>query len=513
MQVKWNRPVQLTGLFLLIGLFLYAGSHRIGIDPFDESVYLFTGEFVTPATFITNQSWGPLYDLWYHLLGYVCPNPISRYFLSWELLAGLCALIPALFNIRYAWLYACLLIASPLLLGGPYVSLLAAVLLLCGTCVLLRWGRTWRLSSACVLACGLCFLTAFVRPEYGYGVILSAGATLVAQWVEFRHGLRARAAGWKAAGALSLAGVMLLFQRHAAATNRSGMAFVQHFYMRAALSGLIKPGEGIDSDYTQRMFGLDQGRNYNHLTHTLGDYFHANPRLFLHHVLANVTDRRTLILLLFLLVVGVGLWFLRGGELRPVSVYLGCICVPPLVAISLFYPRNHYAMILVPTVALLIVQLLPAGGVLWLRSPRGRIVATMAVVLFFAFLVRVTQLELRYYPFDFQRRNLARAQCAQDVDRAVSNPSPMVFDGEQNLSIYALHYRNPVQPFELANFAGFKAWVAAKRPVWIAVDPEVEREYAVQRQTMDDFLQRESHYTPHACPVAAEVTIYTQNDR
>ena len=94
------------------------------------------------------------------------------------------------------------------------------------------------------------------------------------------------------------------------------------------------------------------------LSFSFGDYIRANPRLFLHHVLTNLFDFRTVFFLLLLTAIVVYPWLRQGEEtMQPASAFLFWISLPPLAGMILVYPRDHYAMVLLPSMILLAIQL------------------------------------------------------------------------------------------------------------------------------------------------------------
>lgn len=512
-----QRTKELITVVCLTAFYLYIASFVIGISFRDDSDYLRSGMLVNRFSFLTMQQWTPLYAVWFKLLAWFCPNPVWRYFLSWGLLVTAIAVIPAWMKVPGAWVYTFLILCLPFLTVSPYVSLFAAVMILFGVCVLLQ--RKVSAAGALAASCGVSFVLGFCRPEFDYGVFVAAAGTIVAlvveRWPGRIGGLRgerissARPAMAMGLGVVALSAAMLYVLAHAE-HNRSGIAFAQHYSVRASERGLIPSGDSAwNSDYTERMFGIDTAHDATHTTASIGDFARAKPRLFVLHILGNLFDRRTMVLVL--LVLSVGLWpWLREGlrPLRPASAFFLVLCVPPLMDIVVIYPREHYAMLLVPALIMFGVRLADP----WLRKqPRVLWVLAAGFVLIWALTLH------RHHPttpgsaFAAERLNLYRVECAREVDAAALSQNAAIFDVALIPDIYLVHPRTNAAIAAPAGWDGFKAWATESRPAWVSVDADLATRYGVTAGELDDFLREGLGYTRHVCPAKAQFAIYTND--
>jgi len=418
-----------------------------------------------------------------------------------------------------AWAYTFLVLCFPFLTVSPYVSLFAAAVLLLGLCLVLQ--RRPSVSGAMAAACGVCFVVGFCRPEFDYGVFLAAIGTVVALAVEYWRGRRAglgdagvrntRQAIAKGLAVVCLAAAMGYVLAHAE-NNRSGIAFAQHYSVRASERGLVPKGDAAwNSDYTERTFGIDTTHDATHGTSSIADFARAKPGLFLRHILTNLCDGRTLLLLP--IVLGVGLWpwlreDLRG--LRAAGAFFLMVSVPPLADIAMIYPRDHYAILLVPALVLLAVQL--ARPLLRERPPVPWVLAAGFALIWLLTLHRQHQ-TVQGSVLTLEQRNLRRVQCAREVDRTAVSPNAAVFDAAQIPAIYLVHARVDSDPADLRDWPAFKAWAVQTRPAWISVDADLAKRYRVTLAQVDQFLQDELGYTQHLCPAEAQLAIYTNGKR
>ena len=516
--LKSDRAAEAAVVLGLTAFYLYIAGHVIGISFRDDTDYLRSGVLVHPLSFLSMQEWTPLYALWFKLLAVVCPNPVWRYFLSWGLLAGLIAVLPAWMKMPGAWAYTFLILCFPFLTVSPYVSLFAAAILLLGLCMVLRQRPS--VSGALAAACGVCFVVGFCRPEFDYGVFLAAMGTVVALAVEYWRGGRAglngardsgRSAIAKGLAVICLAGAMVYVMSHAE-HNRSGIAFAQHYSVRASERGLVPKGDAAwNSDYTERTFGVDTKHDATHGTASIGDFARAKPGLFLGHMLRNLSDGRTLLLVPIVLGVALLPWLRRDlRALRGASVFFLMVSLPPLVDIAAIYPRDHYAILLVPALILLAVQL--ARPLLRERPPVPWVLGVGFALIWLLTLHRQQQ-TVAGSGLTLEQRNLRRVQCAREIDQAAVSQNSSVFDAATIPAIYLVHPQMSIAPATLLEWAGFKAWAVQTRPAWIAVDADLATQYGVTPMQLAQFLQEELGYTLHLCPAEAQLAIYTNDKR
>ena len=502
----------------LTAFYLYMTSLVLGISFRDDTDYLRSGLMVNPFSFLYAQEWTPLYAIWFKFLAIFCPNPVWRYFLSWGLLASLLALLPVWMKMRAAWVYSFVILCFPFLTVSPYVSLFAAAILLVGLGLVLN-GKC-SVSRALATACGVCFVAGYCRPEFDYGVLLAAIgtlATLTAEWWRGRSsGLEGARGGGRgtaiATGAIvvCLAAAMLWVLGHGE-HNRSGIAFAQHYSVRASERGLVPKGDAAwNSDYTERTFGIDTTHDATHGTASIGDFARARPGLFLRHILSNLSDRRTVVFLPLVLAVGLLPWLRKDlRSLRGASAFFLCISVPVLADIVVIYPRDHYAILLVPALILLAVQL---AAILPEKPPFPWVLA-LGFAMIWYFTLHRQHPTMPGSTLTLEQQNLRRVECAREVDRAAVSAQQTIFDAAQIPAIYLVHPRTSSVPADFRGWPEFKAWAALSRPAWISVDEELAMEYHVTPMQIDQFLQEDMRYEEHLCPAEAQLTIYTDDDR
>jgi len=224
-----------------------------------------------------------------------------------------------------------------------------------------------------------------VRPEYSYGVFFAAIAVAVAVVFE-RKRRTMREAMWALIPALIMLFAMFYVAKHSD-SSRSGVAFAQHYNVRAAAKGLIPEQGSWDSDYAYRRFGIDPKANGRR--HTIGEFFKANPTLFLKHVALNVLSPASLFVLLCWGAVIVAPFALRQKRgLREPSLYVALVVLPTVVSMLLVYPDAHYVEIIFPAVLLLAIQFRRQEG--WLKIEQARWIPVAAGLLMVAGIMMAT---------------------------------------------------------------------------------------------------------------------------
>ncbi len=505
-----SRRTIVCTLVALTALFLFVGPRIMGLSPFDETFYLEHATGLQLNDFITGYS--PLYSFWYGLLSRICPDAITRYFLSWRILAGFVVLLPPLLSLnvrglRGTWLYAAFFLALPILFVTPFVSIFAAAFLLAGMCLLLC-ERRLTLSAAGALACVLAFIVSFARPEFGYGVLLATVATGLALLAESRKmpmdSARIARALAKLAVALALAAATRAVQVRAAVSGRDGIAFMQHFNLRASEHGTLPAGEqAFFSFYAMHRFGLVQRPDQP--PPGIAVYFHANPGLFLNHLRENLCDARTIALSILLAAVILWPWFSRRHRsLRSASLYLGCLSLPPVASMIAIYPRDHYAITLAPALAIFTLQLLEPWR--WLKpTPAGALLTAAALLGCLAFSWHYDRGH-----FAHERFQLTRIAFAREVDRAAPDADPLVMDMDGDLTPFVPHPRASLASYLWpADWRSFKTWALAHRPAWISYDDQLVARYGVSQAVFEDFARHDLGYTMHVCPQDRKLILFT----
>jgi hypothetical protein len=448
-----------------------------------------------------------LYALWFSVLRKVFHDPVWSYLFSWAFLVTVVSCIPLLFKLRLSWLYTVAVLIIPLFSISDYVSLFASMFVL--VCMAIVLHRKLSVSAAACFACGACFLVGYVRPEFEPGTFIAAGVAAVALLFDRRRGSYAIVAV-KVITLIALCYGMRYSLKHSPGW-RSGIAFAQHNNLRAHEQGLL-PGDPWDSDYTERLFHLDTEHTADVAVVTATDFYHANPRLFIHHMIDNLRDVNTLRTYLFVLLLAGLPWCLpRYAALRASGLYLLLVSIPVLAAVVLIYPRPHYPMTVYPVMLLMFLQLLAEHTPL-ATPPAWRMLLVGTVLMVAAAVSRIW-----YLPdFDSNKRsNIAQVECLRGVERSVGVGNGTIYDSE-SLSDNDVYFDIPrkwVYPpgvpnwLVFADWQTFTGWLKVTRPSWIVAGPRLVEAYP--QPALKNFLQGDLGYTPHPCPASSKTTVYT----
>ncbi|WP_047495621.1 hypothetical protein [Terriglobus sp. TAA 43] len=460
----------------------------------DESMYLQAGVRFRLAMFVNELSFAPLYSMWYHALQTICPEPTVRYFLSWALLVIATASVPVIFGLEYSVLFASVLLALPYFSIWPYVSLFACIPLLAFAGFSLK--RELTLSTVSMIACMACFLVAFSRPEFAYGVFAGACACIVFALVE-----RTRAALAAVAVALALSAAMSYPLKHSSSA-RSGIAFVQHFNLRAQQRHELPDADPNTSLYAYRAFGIDVQSNGSENQVTAMDFYRANRRLFARHLFRNLIDPRTLLLLGVLLGALAWAWRTqRGSAFRPPIVFLALCSLPIFAAYIVVYPNMHYLTIIFPP--LLIVGLEAWNPMAGLHLAPWKIVGC-SVFMMLAFAAAKC---MRSHKFPRPRPNLAMIRCMRSLDIVRPSPGATVLDPLVVPDTYFKLNKVITPAYLMPSWGQYSQYVQANRPDWILVPDSLSQQYGVTTDQITDLLATEK-YTRYACPAEATLNIF-----
>jgi hypothetical protein len=499
--MKWREPLLVLGL---VALYLFSATHWQGISLYDDSLYLTLGRSFHLIDFWRGASYAPLYTLWIKLVSLVVHDPVHCYMASWALLVVLVATIPLWMRLRYAWAYTFVLVALPFFSVGPYVSLYAALFLVSGLCIVVE--RRLALPSALCATCVVCFLVAFIRPEFEFALYIATFLLIPALLI-------ATPRASKSAAVLQVLVVLLLciglrvvmVHQH---SMRSGIAFAQHFNYRAWKLGLLGHADPFASNYAERMFNIDLQHTASDTTATIGDYFRANPRLFTAHILANLHDPRTFLPVLSALAVALLPWWIdRYRALRPAGSYLLVVCLPVMVSMIAIYPRAHYPIIIFPAILLLALQLLPrrfstGSAALWLALPLGVVCIR---------LVNTHREQLRPDLDTNLRSNVTTIACIRDLERSAGAGNGKLLDTHTVRfdDVYFLLPHTRIYEPNGPSWPSFMMLVQQQRPSWIIEGPAMPAIYGQDLATIAHFLVDEMGYTAHPCPPETGVTLYT----
>mgnify|MGYP000529399046 CR=1 FL=1 len=469
---------------------------------YDETIYLAQAAMVTPEWLLSGLEKAPLYAGWYKLLGLACPNPVQLYFLSWGVLAGLILMLPLLFRLPGAWLYAFALACLPIFRIWPYVSLPVAVILLVGLLLVLQRRLSMVMSTA--MAVVACILAAYVRSEYVYGIFCAFAAFAVVSLCDWRQADKAR----RLPLLLVLFGltVWMAHVQQLSDTGRSGIAFAQHVNLRASERGELVGTNPWTSDHALREFNIDTGHNAANTSASVADFMRANPQRFAHHLWLNLLDLRTLLLTATILLLVLWPWW-RGGHaaLRPASIYVGLVSLPTLAATLLIYPRLHYAVSILPLLVVLALLLLRPQRLLKLVHAPWLLLAASPVMLAMA----VGPRALLSGHWLSERPGLATVSCLRALEQGMAPGSRLMLDALGYPQAYLTGDWRVEPDFSIPNRNALQAWLHVQHPDWVVSVPQQIQRLQLTPESFTTLMTGQG-YRAHVCPSPSVVTVYAR---
>src|SRR5690606_27526687 len=237
----------------------------------------------------------------------------------------------------------------PIFKVSPYVGLFASVLILGGFLATTSQKHEDRGLIVIALS-GL--LAGLARPEFLYAPVFLLLGSLAC--VPFLKKPRIRVIL-----VCAVVAALSLFISRSSDTGRGAVAFEQHFNLRASERGEIGNQVPWTAKHARQFFFQNEDRD---IRYKLSDYIKANPTAVVSHVVRNVIDPRTLLLLLAC--AGIAFLMLRSGR-RLGAIYIAVMSLPPLISCALIYPRNHY-------VVTIILTLVAAGAIVLNEHLSGR---------------------------------------------------------------------------------------------------------------------------------------------
>ena len=486
----------LTAIYLCLAYFWQ------NISLYDESFYLDSGNHIHASTFIHGLQSSPLYGLWFRILTRFFPDALDRYFASWVLLVTSVSIFPAMLKIPRSWLYTLVLVSIPFFSITPYISLFASLFLVGGLCFILRNESTT--ISALSISCALCFLIAFARPEYALGVFFSAGAAVIALALGKAH-ISRRVMVLTLLLVAFLASTMLFVVLHSD-TRRSGSAFAQHVNLRASQKGLLGNADPWLSSYAQKALNVDPNDSVVNIDATIGDFFRADPRLFIKYITYNLIDPRMIGLLFAVFLVVIWPWLKpERASLRPVSCFVFLISLPSIASSLLIYPEHHYAVIIFPSVLILALQMLKKPR--WITEAAFSWIFVLGFTIMFVHEV-AARVEWKLRPPQPTPGVLA-VECLRNIEREHPVKDATMFDPIGLPDVYLSSPHKRVAIYDIPDWNSFRSWAIQTKPGWILITPEVATEYHVSSDQVQEFLGLELSYSPHACPASTALTVYS----
>jgi hypothetical protein len=504
------RAIRLT--LAATGFFFLFAYRTLGLSLIDDTTSISLSTQLHRSNFLYQQDWSPLYSAWLLALSHVVHSPYARYYTSWALLAGFLALLPTVLRVSRAWLYTLAVLVVPVLIVNPFSGLFAACFVLTGLCIVLRWERS--LAMAAFTVCVASFCISYARPEFNYAVFLAclvAAILFAVEYLPSRNGATRRTKPAVASLCMALLVLLALTNRnvmHHSVSPRSGLAFAEHFNIRAFEHNEQPPVPGfVDSDFAAKQFGITlDSRGYNALT--IQDFARHNPRLFARHILRNLFDPRVLILiLLWALALSVPWFRASQRRLRPASIYLLLICLPSFAGMLLIYPREHYAAVLLPSLLLFAAQFTSNRD--WSVPPIWLGTLVLIPVMAFVYLVAAPRM---FFALRGEQLDRAQTDCVRRAEETLP-AGGSVFDGLGYGGYSGSLYFKPHTMetiVQLPNWPAMQTWTQAQHPVWIATGAPTESTYNVPSATMENYFVHTLGYRPFACPANAKMHIYTR---
>lgn len=325
--LKWS--IALTIYYLCASIFFQ------DIALHDESTfYLSQKDRLTLSSFLTGAEYGPLYALWYKLIALAVHDNMALYFASWALLVALAVELMRRATRSVGSVIPLLItLGLPIFKVSPYVGLFASVVILGGFIAT----TTQKSGDRAIVAIALSGLFAgLARPEFLYApVFLLAGCLLCFPFV--------KAPRVQVILTCAVIAALSLFISRGSDTGRGAVAFEQHFNLRASERGELGNQVPWTAKHARQFFFQNEDRD---IKYKLSDYAKANPSAVANHVVRNVIDVRTLLLLLAS--AGITFCLFRSGR-RLAAAYVAVMSLPPLISCALIYPRNHYVVTIILT--------------------------------------------------------------------------------------------------------------------------------------------------------------------
>ena len=381
---KFPLPVfyKIIGIFFICIMgFIFTKDIELWIDIglADEAKYL--GDGVNFFRSRPDSFWGPLYSLWYFFLNLFSTDNISLYYLNYRLMTVLPCIGLYLFLLQMKvtpalsfYFSFALLISAINLPTWPKVSHFCLMLIFAGLLLI----KTIKGKNARLLAALIISLTiTYIRPEFIISSILLFGIILKRTvWNNF--GTK------RVATAILTTLVLLLVFGIPYSTGRNLTAFGQAYHKYLDLSDRIDE-DGV-KDWTEILsedFGnpktitdviLNDSKKF--LRH-IGINLSKIPSLYIYSIetllpykifpvnlLFKVLAVLSIILLLFVLLLFNRISKYRDiilngfNENKDLLIYCIIFSLPPLLSMTLYYPRSHYIILLLPLIYLTVGQMI-----------------------------------------------------------------------------------------------------------------------------------------------------------
>lgn len=463
--------------------YLFASIFFQDIALHDESTfYLSQKDRLSFSSFLTGAEYGPLYALWYKGIALLVRDNLALYFASWALLVVFAvelmrratkpvdSVIPILVTL-----------GLPIFKVSPYVGLFASVVILGGFLATTSQKNDDRGIIVIALS-GL--LAGLARPEFLYApAFLLLGSLACIPFTKKPRIHVIMVCALTAALSLSIS--------RSSDTGRGAVAFEQHFNLRASERGEIGNQVPWTAKHARQFFFQNEDRD---IRYKLSDYIAANPTAVASHVVRNVTDPRTLLLLL----ASIGIAFLLfRSDRRLAATYVAVMSLPPIISCAVIYPRNHY-------VVTIILTLVAAGAIVLndhlsrhLRLQKLRMPAlVMLVLMVFVFSLNLKALrsfQSNRASLDFGALHPIASTILQvrDLEQRHPNLQPkVIFDPYGGISIYLQQPWQWVAEYDLNSGADLLGMIQSKQASILVINDYVANYFKLSKEDIDMTLKQ-----------------------
>jgi hypothetical protein len=463
---------------------------------YDETSYLQGGLnlFKTAPDLET----GPLYVVWYWLLGLIIHDHVHLYYISWCVLIALCLALPyALERSRATVIYACMACLLPFYIVWPYMNFFASAIILTPLAILESKREQSYVDLSAVLLLTCC-VVALVRPEFHdasyFALAFLVGAIAIER----------RVSPHLAIVVVSVAAFLVteyLFTKFAG--TRSGVAFAAYDEWIRYKQGRLQEVPQTPWSNAYQLYGVNDDA-------TVLDFLRANPAEFRSHILFNVTRIQSLALLA-LGVFTAAVTCIRFVEPGSIAIKipfkrlipLALLYLPAIAAIIIVYPKEHYFV--VPYLVSIFYVARSDVATRFLASNKA--VALLAAVALVSMLANFV-IGGRGQQSDYRVVDVIK--CVTGLQSAKGIDQGPVLEAMGGLSTYLEGNTHWVPNYGIANGEPLKDFIARISPVIIVADQEFYR-YFVQNgnlpasNTRDDVVSliHSAGYEDYKCSGSA----------
>lgn len=359
----------------------YAISARMDILFHDESVYLDKG-----SNFNLNYLFmdGFIYFAWYKLLSFFVTDTITLYYFNYIVLLSInpfliYILLRKMKQARFtsAVFSLLFLISSVNVIAWPLITRLALAIIL-GTFILIFSVKDKR--NKYLIALFGFFPLVYTRPEYVLSLIIFSIVSII--YLLYRFSKSHHRVLVVVVLLTLFLNIFILFAKNPARTNRSVMAFGQHYGVHLYKKGKIPEDPNTNwRKIMKKNFGTDQslvkafinnpGEMTNHVLTNIRDIPYQAMQLFFPYHIENKLIKKILLVLagvIFLLLMIMAFRKIKGkpffhGDYVDETIFYWLsilIIIPLLASVCLVYPREHYLLVLFAVLSIMAAKNVPA---------------------------------------------------------------------------------------------------------------------------------------------------------